>query len=451
MTPGRVHEVVRTTLEKMAGRRPLRPRRRRLLPLRHAARLERAALREDAGRQRAPGRPVPRGGGARRRGPTPATEAASDAHAAPRLRGLYRDTGGGHDRLPSRDAVARRPAGLRRQPGRRRALLLPRRRRARRAAASRSWTPPCTSTGTRWRRGLCCARRPCSSAPSSRRTPWSSSASSGSTVAATAHGALPHGGRRARPRRAAARRPGDDGGGPARRLRGHGRAALAGGRAGARRLGRSSTCAPPTAACTTAWRSPAPAPGCWRVRSPCSTRTPSWPRCCCASRRTPATPTWRDQARDILTAWATHYEEFGVAAAPYGQALLRYLERPGPHRRRRGPRRRSGAAPARRRAARRRGRCARCSSSTRTTRPTRSAWPRRASAAPRAAGRLRVPRRHLPGARSPTPTSSAGRSPECRAGRRPCDPSAAKNRRRRDAHVLPSSSGARTATRSARR
>ena len=38
--------------------------------------------------------------------------------------------------------------------------------------------------------------------------------------------------------------------------------------------------------------------------------------------------TWRDQAREILTAWATHYEEFGVAAASYGQALLRYLERP---------------------------------------------------------------------------------------------------------------------------
>ena len=37
---------------------------------------------------------------------------------------------------------------------------------------------------------------------------------------------------------------------------------------------------------------------------------------------------WRDQARNILTAWATHYDEYGVAAAAYGQALLRYLERP---------------------------------------------------------------------------------------------------------------------------
>jgi len=37
---------------------------------------------------------------------------------------------------------------------------------------------------------------------------------------------------------------------------------------------------------------------------------------------------WRDRAREILTAWATHFEESGVAAAAYGQALLRYLERP---------------------------------------------------------------------------------------------------------------------------
>jgi len=37
---------------------------------------------------------------------------------------------------------------------------------------------------------------------------------------------------------------------------------------------------------------------------------------------------WRDRAREILTAWATHFEEHGVAAAVYGQALLRYLERP---------------------------------------------------------------------------------------------------------------------------
>ncbi len=37
---------------------------------------------------------------------------------------------------------------------------------------------------------------------------------------------------------------------------------------------------------------------------------------------------WRDRALDVLTAWATHYEQSGVAAAAYGQALLRYLERP---------------------------------------------------------------------------------------------------------------------------
>src|SRR5665647_2202095 len=46
--------------------RPLRPRGRRVLSLRDAARLDRSALREDAGGQRSPGRPVPRG-----RGPAP--------------------------------------------------------------------------------------------------------------------------------------------------------------------------------------------------------------------------------------------------------------------------------------------------------------------------------------------------------------------------------------------
>jgi len=37
---------------------------------------------------------------------------------------------------------------------------------------------------------------------------------------------------------------------------------------------------------------------------------------------------YREQALAILAAWATHYEHYGVAAAPYAQALLRYLERP---------------------------------------------------------------------------------------------------------------------------
>ena len=36
----------------------------------------------------------------------------------------------------------------------------------------------------------------------------------------------------------------------------------------------------------------------------------------------------RERARDLLVAWATSYEQYGVAAAPYAQALLRYLERP---------------------------------------------------------------------------------------------------------------------------
>ena len=36
----------------------------------------------------------------------------------------------------------------------------------------------------------------------------------------------------------------------------------------------------------------------------------------------------RSRALDLLTAWAPHHAEYGVAAAVYGSALLRYLERP---------------------------------------------------------------------------------------------------------------------------
>jgi uncharacterized protein len=37
---------------------------------------------------------------------------------------------------------------------------------------------------------------------------------------------------------------------------------------------------------------------------------------------------YRAQALDILAAWAPQYAKYGVAAGPYGSALLRYLERP---------------------------------------------------------------------------------------------------------------------------
>ena len=36
----------------------------------------------------------------------------------------------------------------------------------------------------------------------------------------------------------------------------------------------------------------------------------------------------RERALEILAAWATQYERYGVAAAAYGQALLRYIEQP---------------------------------------------------------------------------------------------------------------------------
>jgi uncharacterized protein YyaL (SSP411 family) len=37
---------------------------------------------------------------------------------------------------------------------------------------------------------------------------------------------------------------------------------------------------------------------------------------------------FRERALEILAAWATQYEQYGVAASAYAQALLRYLERP---------------------------------------------------------------------------------------------------------------------------
>ena len=36
----------------------------------------------------------------------------------------------------------------------------------------------------------------------------------------------------------------------------------------------------------------------------------------------------RERALEILAAWTTHFEQYGVAASAYAQALLRYLERP---------------------------------------------------------------------------------------------------------------------------
>jgi uncharacterized protein YyaL (SSP411 family) len=36
----------------------------------------------------------------------------------------------------------------------------------------------------------------------------------------------------------------------------------------------------------------------------------------------------RERALEILAAWATQYERYGVAASAYAQALLRYIERP---------------------------------------------------------------------------------------------------------------------------
>ena len=38
--------------------------------------------------------------------------------------------------------------------------------------------------------------------------------------------------------------------------------------------------------------------------------------------------TWRDDALEILMGWVSSHEQYGVAAAAYGKALMRYIDRP---------------------------------------------------------------------------------------------------------------------------
>ena len=211
---------------------------RRLLPLRDAARLERAALREDARGQRPPRRAVPRGVAR-----TPADHDLGDPE-------LYRHAGEGAIDYLLGDAVARRRAGLRRQPGRRRGVLPAGRRRSRRAAGAVRRSDRLRRLERAGGAGAAARRLPCSGARSSPTAPcglldhlWDDGA------ARRRHGALRA--RRTAPS-ATARRSSPTrrrGGGAARRLRGHRRAALAAPRPQPRRAGRASTCAPRTAAC----------------------------------------------------------------------------------------------------------------------------------------------------------------------------------------------------------
>ena len=142
------------------------------------------------------------------------------------------------------------------------------------------------------------------------------------------HGALRARGRRGRRRRAAAGRPGGRGRGAARRVRGHRRAALAAPRGRASCAGRASTSARPTAAWSTAWPCPARAPACSRSRCRRIDENAAVAEVLLRLEAYTGEPRLREQALEILAGWATFYEQYGVAAAAYGQALLRYLERP---------------------------------------------------------------------------------------------------------------------------
>ena len=123
LRPARVQEVVQDHAHGDGERWDVRLRRGRLLPLRHATRLERASLREDARGQRPAGLPLPRGVTAR-------------AGPRPRRPRSVPERGRRLDRLPPRHALARGRARLRRKPGRRRGVLPAGRRRAGGAAGA---------------------------------------------------------------------------------------------------------------------------------------------------------------------------------------------------------------------------------------------------------------------------------------------------------------------------
>ena len=249
----------------------------RVLPLRHAARLVGAALREDA------------------RGQRPARRLYAEASVArrrPRARRRGRSTGApprGARRLPARHPVAGRGLGVRRQPGRRRALLRGSTRTGGRSSCRRpSSTRPSTWTGTRSRRGRCCAARTVLDRPeladrAVRLLDHLWDARRGDAVAALRPRRRP--GRRRR-RCSPTRRPSWP-----RRCSTPTRSRPTG--AGCARTGRSpSGPRAPEAARrpprSTASPSPARAPGCWHTPCRRSTRTPPWRTCCCAWRRTPA-------------------------------------------------------------------------------------------------------------------------------------------------------------------
>ena len=318
-------------------RRAVRRRRGRLLPLRHAARLERAPLREDARGQRPAGLAVPRRPRCTPRTTTSATRSCT----------------GGWARAPSTTSSRRSGAttsGLRRQPGRRRDVLPARTRTAGRTCRRPSSTRPCTWTGTRWRRGPCSGGPPCSGAPSSPTTPSACSAACTRRRAAatrwrtsctrTARSATAPRCWATRSAVAAALLDAYEVTGERRWLR---RARCLA------RWAREHLCAP-DGRLVDRLAVPGESAGLLAQPVPALDENAGMAEVLLRLEAYTGEARLREQALEILAGWAPHSEQYGVAAARLraGAAALSGAARPD--RRRRPPRRRRGTAAARRRA-----------------------------------------------------------------------------------------------------
>ena len=140
-----------------------------------------------------------------------------------------------------------------------------------------------------------------------------------------------------------------DGGGAPRRLRGDRRAALAAPRTQPRHWTCEQLRAPDGRLVRPARRARARAPACWR--SPCRRwmRTPPLAEVLLRLEAYTGEARLRERALEILAAWATHYEQYGVAAARLRPGAPALSGAPRPDRGGRPPRRPRGAAAARRR------------------------------------------------------------------------------------------------------
>ena len=248
--------------------------------------------------------------------------------ARPRRRASYRRVAEGVDRLPAGDALARRRPGLRRQPGRRREVLPAGRRRPGRAAGAlrrpdrlrrleRAGGAGSAPGGVGARAAG--AGRPRAAPPGVPRHDG---------APRRRDGALRAPGRRRRRRRAAARRPGGRRGGAARRLRGDRRPALAATRRAASRAGPASTSCAPDGRLLDRLAVPGESAGLLAQPVPALDENAAMAEVLLRLEAYTGDARLRERALEILAAWAPYYEQYGVAASAYAQALLRYLERP---------------------------------------------------------------------------------------------------------------------------